>query len=100
MTARLHRGAASAYFGFRTWCRGESYRSDFVRDVTNQGLAETSKIAESIRRYPVKPPEGQWSWRADAHRADEYVRQITEDGWPATTEGFSNPNAGMTFPDC
>ena len=98
MTARLHRAVASAYFGFRVYRRGESFRSDYVMEVTERGLEEASDVAELIRHYPVKPPEGQWSWLADAHRADQYVRLITVDGWPATTEGFANPNAGMTFP--
>ena len=88
---------ASAYFGFRVWCRGDRFRSDYVLEVTESGLEEASEVAEWIRRYPVKPPEGQWSWLADADRADQYVRQITVEGWPATSEGIANPNAGMTF---
>ena len=97
LTARLQRGVASAFFGFRVYSRGEDYRSDYVMNTTKQGLAEASEVAKMIRNYPVKPPEGQWSWLEDADNAENYIRLITVDGWPATSQGIANPNAGMTF---
>lgn len=98
LTTRLHGAVATAYFGFRVYCRGESFRSGYVLETTERGLREASEVAELIRSYPVMPPVGQWNWAEDAEAADEYVRLITEEGWPATTRDFPNPNAGMTFP--
>ena len=98
LTTRLYRAVAAAYFGFRVYCRGEEFRSDYVLEVTENGLRETTKVADLIRNYPVMPPVGQWDWKSDADAADEYVRLITVDGWPETTRAFANPNGGMTYP--
>jgi hypothetical protein len=98
LTARLHRATASAYFGFRVWCRGGAHRSDFVRDTVRSGLVELQVVAKLIRDYPVEPPSGQWNWRNDADRAEQYFQWIVTEGWPAQTRGIANPQGGMKFP--
>jgi hypothetical protein len=97
LTARLHRATAAAYFGFRVWTRGDSFRTAFVEDTVRKGLAGIQDVARLIRAYPVKPPAGQWDWAKDADQAEKYSNWITRDGFPAETRGFKNPHAGMTF---
>lgn len=98
LTARLQRAAASAYFGFRAWSRGETQRTPFVNDTTRQGLAEIREVAKLMRDYPVKPATGQWNWVKDADNAERYFNWIVRDGWPAKTREIANPAAGMKFP--
>jgi hypothetical protein len=98
LTARLHRATASAYFGFRVWCRGDGYRSDFVRETVQSALAEMRLVAKLIRDYPAQPPIGQWNWRKDADQAEQYFKWIVTDGWPAQTRGVANPQGGLKFP--
>ncbi len=83
LTARLQAATASAYFGFRTWCRNETQRTPFVRAAVKDGLREMQELVPLIRNYPVKPPVGQWDWSKDADLAEIYMRWIT-DGWPAS----------------
>lgn len=96
LTARLHLAVAQAYFGFRVWSRGDGFASPEVAATVREGLEGIERVAREIREYPVKPPSGQWTWEDDVEQALTYHRWITE-GWPATTRGFSNPNAGVRF---
>lgn len=117
LTACLHRAAASAYFGFRVWCRGETFRTAFVSDTVQAGLAEIRQVTVLIRQYPVKPPAGKWRWTGDADIAETYFDWIVREGWPRddgvadavmrklpnparprATDFSPNPNAGMRFP--
>ncbi len=98
LTARLQRAVASAYFGFRVWCRGGAFQTPAVRDAVTRGLAEIEEVAPQVRNYPVKPPASQYVWADDAGRAQRYFRLIVKDGWPAESDGVPNPNAGMKFP--
>lgn len=98
LTARIRRAVASAYYGFRLWCRGEGYRTPYVRETVQIGLAEIKDVAALIRSYPVKPPTGQWDWKKDAGDAEQYFNWIVRDGWPKETLKAANPNAGMKFP--
>jgi hypothetical protein len=98
LTARLQHAAASAYFGFRTWCRGGVYRTPYVEATVEAGLEGIQRIAPMIRDYPAKPATGQWHWSKDADQAEGYFRQIVVDGWPETSRDVRNPNAGMKFP--
>ncbi|HZP59038.1 MAG TPA: hypothetical protein VFB27_01850, partial [Opitutaceae bacterium] len=98
LTARLHRAAASAYFGFRVWCRGKDFQTGYVHDTVQKGLAEIQEVVPLIRNYPVKPPAAAYTWVSDADSAEHYFHQIV-DGWPRVTQqDIVNPNAGMKFP--
>jgi hypothetical protein len=81
LTARLHEGVASAYYGFRVWARGESARTPFVTRAIRDGLAEIAEVAATMRAYPSPPPVGQWEWAKDAETALKYRDWITA-GWP------------------
>jgi hypothetical protein len=98
LTARLQRGASSAYFGFRVWCRGPGFQTGYVRETVQRGLDEIKEVAAQIRAYPIKPPTAQYLWAEDADRAERYFRLIVDEGWPAESSGIANPNAGMKFP--
>jgi hypothetical protein len=96
LTARLHRASAEAYFGFRVWARGESFRTPDVTRMVRDGLREIGEVAAVMRAYPSKPPAGQWEWVRDADQAMQYREWITT-GWPKTTHNFANPYGGMAF---
>src|SRR5258708_589444 len=99
LTARLWRATTSAYFGFRTWCRGGEFQSACVRETTQNGLAEMKEVAALMRSYPVKPPTAMYDWAGEADLADGYFKAIVVDGWPKEYQaGVPNPNAGMKFP--
>ena len=99
LTAQLWRATTSAYFGFRTWCRGTEYQSPYVRDTVQNGLAEMKEVSALIRNYPVKPPTAMYDWAGEADLADGYFKAIVEDGWPMEYQkGITNPNGGMKFP--
>ena len=96
LTARLHRNVAAAYWGFRVWCRGDSYQSSELESTIRTALAEIRDVSDAIRDYPEKPPSGQWTWSNDPDMAMQYVDWI-ENGWPKETNGFSNPQGGCKF---
>lgn len=99
LTARLHRAVATAYFGFRVYARGETFRTPAVMTAVRDALNEIPELARSIREYPVKPATGgQWNWVEDADGAMRYYDLITKTGWPKDTRGFVNPYGGLTFP--
>ena len=81
LTARLHEAVASAYFGFRVWTRGDSYRTPMVTAAVRDGLRDIVTVSSLIRAYPAKPPVGQWDWAKDAEQATRYHEWITK-GWP------------------
>jgi hypothetical protein len=78
LTARLQRAAVSAYFGFRVWSRGPTYRTAFVNNTVQGGMTEIREVCPLIRSYPVKPPTAQYVWAADADRAERYFRMAAE----------------------
>jgi hypothetical protein len=81
LTARLHEGVASAYYGFRIWSRGDSARTPEVARAIRAGLAEITEVSAAMRAYPSPPPVGQWEWAKDADQAMRYHAWITT-GWP------------------
>jgi hypothetical protein len=98
LTARLHRAVASAYYGYRVWCRGGEFQTDFVKQTTNAGLDEIEDVVPLIRGYPGKVPKGQWDWREDPAIAQTYYKWITRGTWPKQSDKSDNPYAGKAFP--
>jgi len=78
LTARLHEGVASAYYGFRVWTRGDSARTPAVTRAVREGLAEIAKVAAEMKAYPSPPPVGQWEWAKDADQALKYREKIVK----------------------
>jgi hypothetical protein len=98
LTARLHHAVSTAYFGFRVYARGDTYRTPALMTAVRAALADIPILARAIREYPVKPATGgQWNWVADADEAMRYHDWMTKTGWPKDTRGFPNPYGGLTF---
>jgi hypothetical protein len=82
LTARIRRAAAKAYYGYRLYARGESFRSQELETLIKQGLDEIEEVAPLIENYePDVPQGGQWRWQNDADAARDYHRLITQSGW-------------------
>ena len=98
LTAKLHQAVSTAYFGFRLWARGETYRSPGLIDALVRVQTDVYELARQIREYPVKPATGgQWNWVEDADEAMRYHDWIFVSGWPKETRGFANPYGGLKF---
>jgi hypothetical protein len=81
LTARLHEAVAGAYFGFRVWSRGGSFRTPWVTRTVRTGLRDIPTIAALMRTFTEPPPPAQWEWARDADQAMRYEEWITK-GWP------------------
>jgi hypothetical protein len=79
LTTRLHEAVASAYYGFRVWSRGGSYRTPFVTSTIRRGLRDIRVVSALMRSYPSPPPKGQWEWAKDADQAMKYHAWITKE---------------------
>jgi hypothetical protein len=81
LTAKMYDAAATAYFGYRVYARGESFQSQWLKETMKKALADMLIIANEIDNYDGPVPRGQWNWRGDAETAREYHKLITETGW-------------------
>lgn len=97
LTARLHEAVATAYFGFRIYARGETFRTPTLINDISHALSRIQEIAGLIENYPVEAPIGQWNWKNDATNALMYYEWITQGTWPAKTSGFETGLAGLAF---
>ena len=55
LTARLHAGVATAYFGYRVWARGDGFRTPTLERTLRAGLAESRRRRTRSRRTPAPP---------------------------------------------
>jgi hypothetical protein len=81
LTARVYEATAAAYFGFRTYARGPSFRSDSLIELLKNSLNRMLQVAVEIESYQERVPVGQWKWKNDAVTAREYYQKITVTGW-------------------
>ncbi|MBN1108486.1 MAG: hypothetical protein JXR66_12275 [Bacteroidales bacterium] len=81
LTARVYEAAATAYFGYRVYTRGNEFRNDRLTKTMNEALATMPVLATTIENYDKKVPRGQWNWRGDAATLREYHKKITDTGW-------------------
>jgi len=81
ITAKAYKAAATAYFGYRVYARGESYRNKWLTRTITTELNNLLDIADEIDNYPDPVPRGQWNWKGDAETLREYHKLITETGW-------------------
>ncbi len=82
LTARLYAAVTKAYFGYRIYARGESFRTKAVTTCIRQGLADILIVAGEMEAYKVPYPKGSWDWKSDALMALKYHSLIAEKGWP------------------
>lgn len=81
LTARMYEATATAYFGYRVYSRGESYRTMWLNETMQKALDSMLVIATEIENYKESVPIGQWNWSDDAATARKYHKLITETGW-------------------
>lgn len=79
--AKERRGAASAVYGYRLWCKGKEQQTSELRSIILGGLNETEAMLDSIDNYPVHVPMGQWRWTRDRESFNIYKRAILQTGW-------------------
>lgn len=79
--AKERRGAASAIYGYRLWCKGKEHQTSELRSIILDGLTETEAMLDSIDNYPVHVPLGQWRWTRDRESFDIYKKAILQTGW-------------------
>lgn len=77
LTARIRAATAKVYYAYRIFYQGEDLRTEYVKNVLNNGLEESKKAANEILKYKKTVPEGQWNWINDAEVALKYI-QIVE----------------------
>lgn len=97
-TARLHRAVAGAYYGFRTFSRGQDFQSEYVVEEIRKGLADSLAVSAEIETYAEPGPIGQYSWVRDTVMARRYHEWITQGTWPARTHGHETGLDGIRFP--
>jgi len=78
LSARLFRGTAKAYYGYRIYSRGEDFRSEELLDIIKSGLTELKATAKEVKAYPHKGPAASYDWADDARRAMEYHESIAK----------------------
>ncbi len=76
LTVRLYESVAKLFFGYRVFARGEEFRTDYVRDILEEGLTDTKSIALEMKKYPWKGPKGQYDWEEDIYRALSYYNAV------------------------
>lgn len=82
LTARLYLAVTQAYFGYRVYARGESFRSEVVTTCIQQGLKDILETVKEMEACDEPYPRGSWDWKGDAQMALTYYRLIAEKGWP------------------
>jgi hypothetical protein len=81
ITARLYEAAATSYFAYRIYARGEKFRTPWLEQTLNESLRNLIKISAEIDKYEGPVSRGQWNWRGDSETAREYYDKITNTGW-------------------
>lgn len=76
LTVRLYESVAKIFFGYRVFARGEEFRTDYVRDILEEGSKDTKSIALEMEKYPWKGPDGQYDWEEDIYRALSYYNAV------------------------
>ena len=82
VTARLYEAVTKAYFGYRIYARGESFRTETLIKIIRQGLTDIRLIALEMEKYNEPYPIGQWDWKNDGKKALQYHNKIEVEGWP------------------
>lgn len=91
LTARIYEATATAYFGYRVYARGASYRNAWLSETVSRALDNMLEVAGEIDDYSEKVPRGQWNWRGDSETAREYYNKITVTGWKEYGSVVFNP---------
>ena len=80
LTAQLYEAVSTAYFGYRVYARGESYRYNGLKKHIQQALVRIDEVVSEMKKLKGTYPIGQWNWLEDAETALSYKKKI-EKGW-------------------
>ncbi|MBD9168387.1 MAG: hypothetical protein EGQ00_15450 [Parabacteroides johnsonii] len=80
LKAQLHEAVSSAYFGYRVYARGESFRYKGLKEQILFALQRIDQVTEEMKLMEGSFPIGQWDWLKDADTALEYKNKILG-GW-------------------
>lgn len=81
LSARAYEAAATAYFGYRIYARGEQFRTPSLNKSLREALEKMLVVADEIDNWNEDVPRGQWNWRGDAATLRKYHELFTETGW-------------------
>lgn len=84
LTAQLHEAAATAYYGFRLYERGEPYRYDGLDSLLLYVIERIDTITDEMKTMKDTYPVGQWDWLEDVEMALYYKDKIIaqNESWP------------------
>lgn len=77
LSSDLFLGMAKAYYGYRIFNRGESYRNTKLINTIKAGLDEIKIASETIKEYKKEYPIGQYNWKKDAEIAMEFFNEVS-----------------------
>ncbi|MDR1335718.1 MAG: hypothetical protein LBK22_02685 [Tannerella sp.] len=81
LTAQLYEAVCTAYFGFRIYARGPSYRYSGLEEQIRSALNRIDTLTDEMKRLEGTYPVGQWDWLKDTGTAQSYKQKILN-GWP------------------
>ena len=80
LTAQLYEAVSTAYFGFRIYAKGESYRYENLEEQIRSALNRIDIVTDEMKSMEGEYPLGQWDWLKDAETALSYKKKILT-GW-------------------
>ena len=80
LTAQLYEAVSTAYFGFRIYAKGESYRYENLEEQIRSALNRIDIVTDEMKSMGGEYPLGQWDWLKDAETALSYKKKILT-GW-------------------
>ncbi|WP_233426957.1 hypothetical protein [Parabacteroides johnsonii] len=80
LKAQLHEAVSTAYFGYRIYARGKSFRYKGLEEQIGSALKRIDIIVDEMKNMPGEHPSGQWDWLEDAETALSYKKKILS-GW-------------------
>lgn len=80
LTAQLYEAVSTAYFGFRIYAKGKSYRYENLEEQIRSALNRIDLVTDEMKGMQGEYPLGQWDWLKDAETALSYKNKILT-GW-------------------
>ena len=80
LTAQLYEAVSTAYFGFRIYAKGKSYRYENLEEQIRSALNRIDLVTDEMKGMQGGYPLGQWDWLKDAETALSYKNKILT-GW-------------------
>jgi hypothetical protein len=81
LTTRLYEAVNTAYYGFRLFARGESFRYQGLEEQIQLALVRINEVSDEMKALKDTFPVGQYNWLKDAETALSYKEKILSE-WP------------------